>query len=243
MVVDLAPGVDRIVIGGGLFGDVRLEAKKGQPYGAIWGGGFKRDAQGRILIQDGIPIVTDTFVYHGSIQPKWTGGVGSQFTYKGVSLGVLFDIRHGGKIMSYTNYVGGYSGVLKESLKGREADWDKPGIVANGIDIDTGQPNTVNVTAETYFQGLFSNVEPYVYDASYTKLREVRVAFELPQEWSSRANLSSVSVAFTGRNLALWTKVPNIDPEFAYSSGNFQGVEYALPGNARSFGFNVRITP
>jgi hypothetical protein len=52
-----------------------------------------------------------------------------------------------------------------------------------------------------------------------------------------------VSVAFTGRNLKLWTKVPNIDPEFAYSSGNFQGIEYALPGNARSFGFNVRITP
>ncbi|NUP55472.1 MAG: hypothetical protein HOQ19_06550, partial [Gemmatimonadaceae bacterium] len=46
-----------------------------------------------------------------------------------------------------------------------------------------------------------------------------------------------------GRNLAMWTKVPNIDPEFSYSSGNFQGVEYALPGNTRSFGFNLRITP
>jgi TonB-linked SusC/RagA family outer membrane protein len=243
LVVDLAPGVDRIVLGNGLFGDVRLEAKKGQPYGAIWGGGFARDAQGRIQVDGGIPVVSDTFVYHGSIQPKWTGGVGSQFTYRGVSLNVLFDIRRGGKIMSYTNYVGEYSGVLKESLKGREVDWNNPGIVAHGIDVNTGLPNTVNVTAETYFQGLFSNVEPYVYDASYTKLREVRVAFDVPQEWSNSAHLSSVSVAFTGRNLALWTKVPNIDPEFAYSSGNFQGIEYALPGNARSFGFNVRITP
>ena len=52
-----------------------------------------------------------------------------------------------------------------------------------------------------------------------------------------------MSIAFTGRNLALWTDVPNVDPEFAYSSGNFQGIEYAFPGNTRSFGINVRITP
>jgi hypothetical protein len=90
---------------------------------------------------------------------------------------------------------------------------------------------------------LFFNVEPYVYDASYTKLREVRVGFDIPQSWANSARVQGISLAFTGRNLALWTKVPNIDPEFAYSSGNFQGIEYALPGNTRSFGFNVRITP
>ena len=243
LVVDLAPGVDRIVLGNGLFGDVRLEAKKGQPYGAIWGGGYVRDNQGRILTDGGYPVLSDTFVYHGSIQPKWTGGIGSQFTYKGVSLGVLFDIRHGGRLMSYTNYVGEYSGVLKSSLKGREVDWDNPGIVVQGIDVTSGTANTDVLTSEQYFQGLFFNVEPYVYDASYTKLREVRVGFDIPQSWANSARVQAVSLAFTGRNLALWTKVPNIDPEFAYSSGNFQGIEYALPGNTRSFGFNVRITP
>jgi hypothetical protein len=152
-------------------------------------------------------------------------------------------MRHGGKLMSYTNYVGDYSGVLKTSLRGREVDWNKPGIVFNGIDDKTGKPNTTNVTAETFFQGLFGNVEPYVYDASYTKLREIRLGFEVPNDWTDRLRVSGISLAVVGRNLALWTKVPNIDPEFAYSSGNFQGIEYALPGNTRSYGFNVRITP
>ncbi len=47
----------------------------------------------------------------------------------------------------------------------------------------------------------------------------------------------------TGRNLLTWTDVPNIDPEFTYTSGNFQGIEYAIPANPRSIGFSVRVTP
>ncbi|NUR21211.1 MAG: SusC/RagA family TonB-linked outer membrane protein [Gemmatimonadaceae bacterium] len=242
-VLSLAGGVDRIVLGNGLFGDVRTEATVGKPYGAIWGGGYVRDDQGRILTSGGIPIVSDTFVYHGSIQPKWTGGITNQFRYKAFTFGGSLDIRHGGKIMSYSNYVGEYSGVLKSTLRGREVDWDNPGIVVNGIDEKTGQPNTTRVTAEEYFQGLFFNVEPYVYDASYTKLRELRVGFDVPADWAQRFRVSGLSVALTGRNLYTWTDVPNIDPEFTYSSGNFQGMEYAIPGNTRSFGINLRITP
>jgi len=69
------------------------------------------------------------------------------------------------------------------------------------------------------------------------------VGYDLPQRLANRVSAQSVSLALTGRNLKLWTKVPNIDPEFAYSSGNFQGVEYALPGNTRSWGLSVRVTP
>ena len=255
-VAELANGVDRIVLGSGLFGDVRLEAKKGEPYGSIWGYGTVRcDAAavedesctteqiGQKLISDGVPVLSDTFVYLGSIQPKWTGGLQNQFKYRNVSLGVLLDMRRGGKIMSYSNYVGEYSGVLKSSLRGREVDWDNPGFVAKGIDIDTAEPNEVNLTSEQYFQSLFYNVGEYTYDASYTKLREIRVGFDFPQRWSQMMRTESVSLAFIGRNLAIWTDVPNIDPEFAYSSGNFQGIEYAFPGNTKSFGVNVRITP
>ena len=255
-VVELAPGVNRIVPGNGLFSDVRLEATKGLPFGAIWGGGFARcdqsaidddlctEAQrGRRFTSGGFHFPTDTFVYLGSIQPKWTGGLSNQLSYKGVSLSVLLDFRRGGKIMSYTNYVGTYSGVLASTLKGREVDWDNPGVVAEGIDIDTGEENAERLTAEDYFQGLFGNVEPAVYDNNWTKLREVRVGVDLPQRWATRLSASAISLSFTGRNLFMWTDVPNVDPEFAYSSGNFQGIEYAFPGNTRSVGFNVRITP
>jgi TonB-linked SusC/RagA family outer membrane protein len=256
MVVDLAPDVDEILLGGGLFGDVQLRARKGQPYGALYGYAVRRcddgavgeslcttTQSGRILTSGGIPVQTDTMVYLGSIQPRWTGGISNQFSYKNFSVGALLDIRNGGKLMSYTNYVGLYSGVLKESLRGREVDWNNPGIVVSGIDVDTGNENTINVTSEQYFQSLFGATGETTYDASYVKLRELRVGYDLPQRYAGFLRSQAVSIALTGRNLWLSTDVPNIDPEFAYSSGNFQGIEYALPGNTRSFGVSVRVTP
>jgi outer membrane receptor protein involved in Fe transport len=255
-VVELAQDVDRILLGNGLFSDVRLEATKGQPYGAIWGYDLRRcddgaveedlctSAQiGRQLTSGGIPIQTDTMVYLGSIQPRWTGGLSNTFTWKNMSFGALLDIRQGGKLMSYTNYVGLYSGVLEESLYGREVDFDDPGILVNGIDIDDHTENTNRITSETYFQNLFGATGQTTYDASYIKLRELRFGYDLPASYASRLRASAVSIALTGRNLWLHTDVPNIDPEFAYSSGNFQGIEYALPGNTRSFGVSVRVTP
>lgn len=243
-VVDLASGVERIVLGNGLFRDARLEATLDKPYGALWGYDLKRNDKGQILVDDdGIPVQTDTMVYLGSIQPKWTGGIGNEFRYKNVSVSGLFDIKRGGKIMSYTNYVGQYSGVLKESLKGREVDFDNPGVVVKGVNENTGAPNDVNITSETYFQSLFGATGQYMYDASYVKLRELSVGYQLPQRMASRLGSQAVSLALTGRNLMMWTKVPNVDPEFAYSSGNVQGIEYAFPGNTRSVGLSVRVTP
>ncbi|MDQ3698561.1 MAG: SusC/RagA family TonB-linked outer membrane protein [Gemmatimonadota bacterium] len=241
-VADLAPGVETIVLGSGIFGEFNVQARKGEPYGSIFGVAFERDpATGKVLTDGGFPVTGARKVL-GNIQPEWTGGWYNQFNYRNLSLNVLFDIRRGGDIVSYTNFIGSYSGVLESTLKGREDDWDSPGIVYDGIDVNTGAPNTESVTAEQLNQSMFL-VEPYTYDASYVKLRELRLGFDLPANWASRLYAQNVSVALTGRNLALWTDVPNVDPEFALSSGNFQGVEYAIPSNPRSLGFSVRITP
>jgi TonB-linked SusC/RagA family outer membrane protein len=243
-VVDLAPGVSTIVLGNGLFGDVTVEARKGEPYGTIRGNPFERDpATGQILTDAGLPIA-GPFTVLGNIQPKWTGGWANQVSYRHLSLNVLLDIRRGGKIVSITNYLGDYAGTLASSLRGREVDWNNPGIVVKGIDTNTGLPNTVTVTAETYFQSLFHLIEPYVYDGSYVKLRELRLTYDLPTTWASKIlGAQSASLSVTGRNLVTWKKIPNVDPEFAYSSRNDQGMEYMIPSNPRSIGFNVRIVP
>ncbi|MEP6872494.1 MAG: hypothetical protein ABI939_11695, partial [Anaerolineaceae bacterium] len=75
------------------------------------------------------------------------------------------------------------------------------------------------------------------------KLRELRAGIELPHSFSNRLNVRSISLAVTGRNLITWTKVPNIDPEFSYTTGNYQGIEFAALPNARSWGLSFRITP
>ena len=75
------------------------------------------------------------------------------------------------------------------------------------------------------------------------KLREVRLGFQVPRDFTDRLRVSRMSVAFIGRNLFLWTDVPNIDPETAFNPGNAQGYEWGQFPSARSFGLSVSLTP
>jgi TonB-linked SusC/RagA family outer membrane protein len=243
-VVDLSPDVETIQLGTGGFGDVIVEARKGEPYGAIRGYKYARDEQGNIQVEDGYPVRENTLSVLGNIQPNWTGGWGNQLSFGNFSLNTLLDIKRGGSLYSVTNMFGEYAGVLKETEHGRENDWDDPGVIVEGIDVATGKPNTTTITAEEYYHGLFAYTERYVYDASYVKLREVRFSYNLPGTWARKFfGARAASIALTGRNLHMWTKVPNIDPEFAYSSRNDQGIEVNMSPNPRSFGFNLRIIP
>ncbi len=242
-VAELTQGVSSIVLSQGLFGDISVEARVGEPFGVIRTKAFERDAQGRLVVDGGLPIQEDTLTAFGNIQAKWTGGWNNTFSYKGVTLNALVDFRRGGKLVSYTNYIGDYSGVLASSLRGREADYDAPGYVVRGVTA-TGAANADTVTSEQYFQSLFGSLENYIFDAGYARLRELRVGFDLPARISRRLSAENVSLTLTGRNLFFFSKnAPNIDPEFAYNTGNFQGVEYAFPSNPRSIGINVRVTP
>jgi len=249
MVVELAPGIDTYIIGTSWYTNV--EARAGQPYGSIFGYAFERDsATGKIYTDGGYTVLGGRKVL-GNIQPNWTGGWSNTFAYKNVTVSGLIDMRRGGNIVSVTNFFGDYAGVTKESLKGREVDWNNPGVVVDGIDINScaatgpcnGTPNTDNITAEQYFQNIFPVMEPYVYKDDWVKLRELRIGLDLPGRWAQMFNARAVNVSLIGRNLHTWTNVPNIDPEFSYTVGNFQGIEFAALPNARTWGLSFRITP
>jgi TonB-linked SusC/RagA family outer membrane protein len=241
-VVDLYGDLSTVVLGTTWAANV--EARKGGPFGVIYGFPFARDEEtGELLTDGGYTYAADDRTVLGKVEPDWVGGWNNDFRYNRFSFGVLLDMRKGGSIYSVSNMFGEYAGVFANSLKGREVDWDNPGVVVKGIDVNTGLPNTTRITAEDYYQNLFQLHEAYVYDASWLKLREVRIGYDLPESLLSRLHASAVNVSLVGRNLWMSTKVPNIDPEFAYSTGNFQGMEFAALPNARSLGFNVRITP
>ena len=243
-VVELSPGVEAIRLATGGFGDVVVEARAGLPYGTIRGYRFARDASGNFITSAGFPVSEDTLSVIGNIQPKWTGGWANQLSFGNFAFNTLLDVRRGGHLYSVTNMFGEYAGVLESSIPGREVDWNNPGIVLQGTDQDTGQPNTRMITAERYYHGLFGFTERYVYDAGYVKLRELRLSYNLPDSWAARLmGAREASFSLIGRNLKMWTNVPNIDPEFAYSSRNDQGIEVNMSPNPRSIGFNFRIVP
>ena len=167
-----------------------------------------------------------------------------------MSLGFLIDFQVGGDIFSTTNMWGKYSGILAETAENgiREEGTIIDGVYAEGTIIDdvdvSGQQNATTVSARTHFfsnQGYVINAAD-VYDASYIKLREIQLGFALPKAWYSSAGIQDVKLSFVGRNIAyLFKNAPNIDPEAAVSTGNFQGIEGAQLPSVRSLGFNLSL--
>jgi hypothetical protein len=240
-VVSLAPGLNTVVLASQRAATV--EAHVGEPYGALYGRTYKRDAAtGELLLSNGLPQQGPTALL-GNINPDWTGGWNNTFKYRQFSLGFLLDIRQGGETFSNTNMMCEQSGACSNTLLGREVDWNNPGIVGKGIDEATGQPNAKNVTSEQWFQAKWLINEAYTYDLSYVKLREVRVGYDLPQSIVGRLSATAANISLVGRNIWTHKNIPNIDPEFAYSSGNAQGFEYMPIPQNRSIGINLQIRP
>ncbi len=251
-ILELAEGLDTYVLG--QYWQVTTEAKVGDAYGGLYGIGFQRDEQGRRIIgANGLPLGTDERILLGNYTPDWTGSLSNTFGYNGLELSFLLDSRQGGELYSVTQAFGLYTGVLEETLKGREESFGtdadgnyicEPGLVLDGV-TESGEPNEVNVCPNQYYKYLFGSGirEAAVYDASYVKLREARLGYTLPQSIMERTPFSNMSIALVGRNLMLWTDMPNIDPETAFDAGNSQGFEFGQIPTARSIGFNIIVTP
>lgn len=234
----------------GTYYNVSVEARVGEPYGVMYGRKYAYDSQGRmVLTSAGLPVTNGPIARLGKYDPDWSGGLGSSLSFRGVRLSALLDMRQGGNLYSLTNAYGTRSGVLAQTLRGRETRPDTlegNGIVMEGVTVTAGGdtvPLRRRVTAQAYHRGLTNIAEEFVYDASFVKLREVRLEYAVPARFTGRLGVSGLDVAIIGRNLALWTDVPNVDPETAFNAGNVQGFEYSQYPSARSVGFSLSVTP
>jgi TonB-linked SusC/RagA family outer membrane protein len=239
----LAPGLATIIIASQWSSNI--EARQGEPYGVLFGYAYARDAAtGKMLLSNGLPTRDPVKRILGNVNPDWTGGWANEVRYKSVALNVLVDFRRGGQNFSVGNWWGQYAGILASTLNGRELDWDKPGLVLDGIDKATGQPNTTRVTAEDYNHTVYPINEAGIFNTGFTKLREVRFSWDVPERFAARVRATQLNLAFVGRNLLTWTDFPNYDPENSTSAGNGgQGYDMGAMPTTRSFGINLTIVP
>jgi TonB-linked SusC/RagA family outer membrane protein len=258
-VVDLYGDLATLRLGGQW--SMNVEARKGEPYGLFFGNGYLEcpnpdhadicagmNKGTWILDSSGRPQRDLNRRILGNYNPDWLGGIQNRFSYGAFDLSVLVDGQRGGDIFSITNWFGEYAGVLKSTLRGRENDFCDPGIVVDGV-LPDGSLNgdgvdDVSVCPQSYFGRNYGNQESGIFDATYIKLRELRLGYELPGSWMARLGFSSGNVALIGRNLLLWApNMPNIDPETAFDNSNVQGLESGQFPSARSFGISFTITP
>ena len=218
---------------------VQLAAQVGYAYGQILGTDFVYDANGNKVVNSNGTYKASAIKPLGSILPDYNMGLRNTLRYKNLSLSFLFDMQEGGKYFSTSHMWGMYSGMLEETALGgnREA-----GVILPGVKAD-GSPNDVVLDAADWGGSFYSTVDAQnVFDASYIKLRDVTIGYDLPKSIIGNY-LQGVRVSVFGRNLATWNLAwDGVDPEnTAYGSGNIQGLEGGSLPSTRTFGFNVNF--
>lgn len=178
------------------------------------GGGYKIDRSQRIKI--------------GSVNPDYTIGWRNDFSWKGFNLGLLFNVRVGGIVTSYTQaYLDAY-GVSKESFKARE----NGGVWVDGVQYD----------AEKYYNtvGGQNLMAYYTYSATNIRLEEASLSYTLPKKWFGNV-IQRMTVATIGRNLLMIYRKAPFDPEMVSSTGTYNRGDFFMPPSLRNIGFSVKI--
>lgn len=252
-VESLANGVTSIVLGGFVTPQTRLQA--GSPYGVLWGNHWVRDDQGRLQINpvNGRPLFTNAAKVIGNPNPDWTGGITQSISFKGLNVTGVIDIRKGGDLISRNVLDMRRNGAGVETAKFDRFNSDGtiatpyivPGVYASGP--NAGQPNTTAISVQDYWQQYAANgsvAESYVFDGSFTRLRELSISYNVPRRLLTATPLMALEVGVNGRNL--WLSAPNyphFDPETnAQGVSNSQGLEFNALPQTKTVGFFLKTT-
>ncbi len=251
-VLSLAEGIETLQLGAFNQG-VTINAQVGHPYGVIQGSDYTY-LNGEKLVDpsNGQYIKTSTSNnILGDTNPDWLMGISNSFKYKNISLSFLIDIQQGGSIFSLDQAYGQATGLYAETAftndlgnPVRNTLADGGGFINPGVNPD-GSVNTSRIRADRfgafgYRRGLPNAA--FVYDASYVKLREIAITYNLDKKLLDATFLTGASVSLTGSNLWIIHKnLPHADPESGLSSGNLQGFSTGSLPTTKDFGFNVKL--
>jgi TonB-linked SusC/RagA family outer membrane protein len=251
-----------------------VKAVEGGRMGDVYGTGFT-EIDGKTLYQNGYHVRDNNLKKLGNYNPDWLLGINNGFTFKRFRFDALFDMRKGGVVMSRTLLIGGTSGMMEETIPGRDEStggipyyYDSglgrnvtlpshsssspngetvfhDGIIGEGVmkDGDSYTTNDVPIPARSFYWSYYnrSNEESGIYDATYIKLREMRLSYTLPQSLIAKAGLQDITISLIGRNLFLWTDNPHFDPDvLSFNSATMvPGVEDMATPSSRSYGVNL----
>ncbi|WP_025763005.1 SusC/RagA family TonB-linked outer membrane protein [Dyadobacter tibetensis] len=242
---------------------VTMRLIPGEAYGNMYGTSHKRyyansadedptyidTSLPMVIGANGFPVRNTTQKLIGNSLPKWIGGFNNTFRYKDLSLSVLMDARVGQDrynqlgnffsafgIAKYTenrNETKVFEGVLADGTPNTKAVYLGQGKGPDGVDYGNGYYRNVH-------RGISEN---FVEDASWIRLRSLRLAYSLPKSILKEGLLKNVQLSVTGNNLWLGTKYSGYDPETSSNSSGsnvdgFSGFTYPA---VRSFLFSLSV--
>ena len=233
-----------------LQGGVTINARVGESYGTIHGSDFVYHDNGEKIVEGGYYARSSTNdQVIGNVNPDWNAGLNNAFSYKNFTFSFLIDWQKGGDVFSLDLWYGIGTGLYEETVG--ENDLGNPmrdsyneggGIVLDGVNPD-GTQNTTRVPYTYTTEGWASSPNArFVYDASYIKLREVVLTYNIPKKIMDKTFIKGASLSFVGSNLWIIDKnLPHADPEASQGAGNIQGWQSGVMPATKNYGFSLNI--
>ncbi|QKJ29759.1 SusC/RagA family TonB-linked outer membrane protein [Mucilaginibacter mali] len=171
------------------------------------------DAQYEDINHDGNINYQDV-VYLGNGNPKFTGGFGPTFTYKGqFTLQAFFNYRIGGDIINSTKMITTNEYSYNNQSTAVLRRWRNPGDV-------TDIPRAVYNTG---FNWLGSS--RYVESGTFLRFRSITARYNFAKELARKLRSKNISVYLTAENLMTFTNYTGQDPEVPNRGGIYQQVK------------------
>ncbi len=257
-VVELYPGMNVYTHDQNRYSsvDIFLNSYVGASFGDLIGKAYQRDsATGKILLGDNnLPLYTQANHNFGTVLPKFTGGFQNSFRiFEKFDLSAMIDYQFGGQFFSWTQMMAVKTGLAERTAaindKGkniREAVANDGGVKVTGIKASTKEEVTAYVDARGYYRTTLGThvYEEWLYDASYIKLREIRLGYTFGKSVLGKLPISSINLALIARNPAMiWQEAPKgLDPSELSTGGSaISWLETGGLNTVRSYGVNLII--
>ncbi|NLR60705.1 SusC/RagA family TonB-linked outer membrane protein [Chitinophaga polysaccharea] len=172
---------------------------------------------------------TDLSNYNKIIDPnpKFYGGINNSFSFKGITLDILF--QYVKQLGRNTPYSGNPPGMGRNNQTTNVLNrWQKGGDVAQFQRFTSSNADLVN----SFFYQLLSDA--YWEDASFLRCKNIALSYNLPSHLVNKVKIQSCRVFVTGQNLFTITKYKGLDPE---SQSNFT----MPPLRVITFGINATL--
>ncbi|RRB02448.1 SusC/RagA family TonB-linked outer membrane protein [Larkinella rosea] len=229
---------------------VAVKTEVGQPisnfYGYVVDGVFKNQAAvdaaphysttkpGDPIIRDvngDGKITPDDRTSLGNYQPDFTAGLTNTVSYKGFDFSFLLQGTYGGEIVNQNFRYLGFWNNGRNMFASVDNRWRS--------EADPGDGKHFRATLGlTGLQDQFHSL--WVEDASFTRLKNIRISYTLPTSLTRRTPFRVARVYVNADNVYLWSKYTNYDPEnTTYGASNYSSGSNGLnaSGNAPNGAF------
>ena len=261
MVDFIYPGIERNILDGWLsWSSMDLQEIVGEEWGMLYGRKRTKDENGNWLYYASGNHRYENNQLLGNIMPDYTGGITSNLTYKNWDLAIGIDFQEGGLYHSVTDMFSMGAGLHEYTAGLNDKGNPKRDPVSAGGGIHQVGVYADGTVADFYRDpnswawGNWTRDDLWLVDASFVKLRQVRLGYSFDGDKLSNTPFTGINVALIGNNLAILSettdwgdyrgkKNPGLDPSELGS--NWSGSYYASEGgqlpSARSVGLNVSL--